>query len=417
MIAKLPTLPPSPASRADQAVSSAKNQSKTAGRAEQWQEQWQRQRAGNPSKTAERIDAPAAGDDAGIDRSAEGPRDPVTNPKATQRAGDAEPSASNEGEPASALQPSEVDAGEQQESVEAVALDLVWQVTQSMAVALETATQPVAATGQQAVSAVQAPLKKSEHPSQAVIDAGASMDVEADSNGEADGPAALTQAGTPAAPADESSAGSQAGAMSSGEALLEPGVASTSLIKPANSHGETAPLTAPAPAPAPVSEALSAQLAQLPQGDEEAVRDQINMGRLTRGLHSALNQRGGSVTLRLTPPELGMVRIDMAVREGVVNAKFTAQSESVRNLLMDQMGQLRQALDRQGLSVDRIEVQITQQAGESGLGQQRDDMGRDGRSAGQHHSPREGRGNPSDPGASRRTDADTFDRALADVIK
>jgi len=134
------------------------------------------------------------------------------------------------------------------------------------------------------------------------------------------------------------------------------------------------------------------------------------MGRLTRGLSSAINQRGGSVTLRLTPPDLGLVRIDMAVRDGVVSAKFTAQSESVRNLLMDQMGQLRQALDRQGLSVDKIEVQVTQPSASSDFDQQSQDMRRDGRSAGQYHA-RDGQRESSKQSA-RRSDRDTFDSVL-----
>jgi len=168
--------------------------------------------------------------------------------------------------------------------------------------------------------------------------------------------------------------------------------------------------SSPQPGSAAAGESLSAQFAQLPQGDDAAVRDEVNMGRLTRGLSSAINQRGGSVTLRLTPPDLGLVRIDMAVRDGVVSAKFTAQSESVRNLLMDQMGQLRQALDRQGLSVDKIEVQVTQPSASTDFDQRSQDTRRDGRSAGQYHA-RDGQRESSKQSA-RRSDRDTFDSVL-----
>ena len=79
---------------------------------------------------------------------------------------------------------------------------------------------------------------------------------------------------------------------------------------------------------------------------------------MSRALQTAVNQRGGALTLRLQPPELGSLKIEMLVRDGVVNARFTAQADSVRNLLMDQMGHLRHALDKQGLVIDKLEVQL-----------------------------------------------------------
>jgi len=179
---------------------------------------------------------------------------------------------------------------------------------------------------------------------------------------------------------------------------------------------ETASLQAappPAIASAPGSEAVAAQFAQTRAGDDSALRDDVNLGRVVRGLTSAINQRGGSVTLRLTPPELGAVRIEMTVRDGVVNARFTAATESVRHLLMDQMGHLRSALDRQGLSVERIEVQmLPQQPATGGFDRQMDDAGREGRSAGEYT--RQGGGRRDGEAAKRDgRGADSFEQAMA----
>lgn len=114
------------------------------------------------------------------------------------------------------------------------------------------------------------------------------------------------------------------------------------------------------------------------------LRDDANIARISRGLQSAVNQRGGNVTLRLDPPELGQVRIEMAVRDGVVNARITASTDSVRRLLTDQLGHLRQALDRQGLTIDRLEVQTASNQGSNWNSSQ--DESQDGRSRGQHDS-------------------------------
>ncbi|MCC7192115.1 MAG: flagellar hook-length control protein FliK [Phycisphaeraceae bacterium] len=82
-----------------------------------------------------------------------------------------------------------------------------------------------------------------------------------------------------------------------------------------------------------------------------------NVARVARGLQSAIAQRGGSVTLRLQPPELGLVRVELAVTNGTASVRFQADAESVRTLLSHQMASLRHALERHGLSVERMDVQ------------------------------------------------------------
>src|SRR5690606_3609689 len=98
----------------------------------------------------------------------------------------------------------------------------------------------------------------------------------------------------------------------------------------------------------PSFEALAPQSAQ--------IGDDANVARVMRGLNGAVNQNGGAVNIRLTPPELGTVRIQMEVVRGVVTAQLTAEHDSVRTLLTHQISQLRHALESQGLVVDRLDV-------------------------------------------------------------
>jgi flagellar hook-length control protein FliK len=128
-----------------------------------------------------------------------------------------------------------------------------------------------------------------------------------------------------------------------------------------------------------------------PAAPTPAAEQDPNVARVARGLQNAVNQKGGSVTLRLTPAELGVVRIQMEVRDGVASVRLQAEQESVRTLLNHQLNGLRHALESQGLTVDRLDVQITPatnggSAGQqSGLGQERQADGppSDGRSRGQ----------------------------------
>ncbi len=110
---------------------------------------------------------------------------------------------------------------------------------------------------------------------------------------------------------------------------------------------------------------------------------EVNVGRATRGLRAAVNQRGGAVTLRLHPPEMGFLRIEMQMKDGVVRAQLTTQSDAARAMLQQDVAQLRDALHHQGLSVDRLDVQTLDDASSSrGARQESQQSAQDGRSRG-----------------------------------
>lgn len=127
---------------------------------------------------------------------------------------------------------------------------------------------------------------------------------------------------------------------------------------------------------------------------------QLNTARIARGLQNAVHQKGGAVTLRLTPPEMGTVRIQLQIQNGTVNAQFHAETESTRTMLNQQMSHLRAALESQGLSVERLGVQTMQNASGSNLQHEsqngRDGQANDGRSRGGFTQQGNRQGQPSD---------------------
>ncbi len=171
--------------------------------------------------------------------------------------------------------------------------------------------------------------------------------------------------------------------------------------KPTDSTGTLRPIgQANAPLELPVSGTAGSSLtpersseqqvqaAPPPLPVAEVPEDDANVARVLRGLGSAVHQRGGTVSLRLQPPELGVVRIQMEVQQGVVSARLTTEQESVRSLLQHQLGQLRHTLERQGLSVERLEVQVQspQPATNSAAQRELNHSGQDGRSRGSFQS-------------------------------
>lgn len=94
--------------------------------------------------------------------------------------------------------------------------------------------------------------------------------------------------------------------------------------------------------------------------ESTAGQDRLNTSRLNRALQHAVRQADSSVTLRLTPPEMGTVRIQLSVEAGRVAAVFHADTAEARDLLGRQVQQLRQSLDRQGLTLERVSIQPMQ---------------------------------------------------------
>lgn len=99
------------------------------------------------------------------------------------------------------------------------------------------------------------------------------------------------------------------------------------------------------------------------------------VGRVARALVLA-QQRDGEVRLRLSPPELGTLRIELRVQEGGLVAHLQTETEAARSALLDQLPVLRERLAEQGLRLERFDVDLlprhgSGQPGHSG-GQPRD---------------------------------------------
>lgn len=206
--------------------------------------------------------------------------------------------------------------------------------------------------------------------------------------------------------------------------------ATTAFALPDQANGDAKLSIAPTTATSSSDTARQVQAqSALQAGDNDA----LNTARLTRGLANAVQQRGGTVTLRLTPPEMGTVRIEMQLAGTNVSARFHAESASAQTLLTTQLAQLRSALESKGMSVDRLTVQplAVATASSSASQSQSQSQGQgdaqqqgashqganDGRSRGQYSGDGSGQqlpGQPSGDGDDRSGPRGFFDQ-LSDV--
>lgn len=84
--------------------------------------------------------------------------------------------------------------------------------------------------------------------------------------------------------------------------------------------------------------------------------------RVERAIHS-MSDGGGSIRLRLSPPELGSLQIEITVRHGEMNARLEAETPAARNLLLDSLPALRERLAQQDISIQRFDVDLMDRSG------------------------------------------------------
>jgi flagellar hook-length control protein FliK len=124
------------------------------------------------------------------------------------------------------------------------------------------------------------------------------------------------------------------------------------------------------------------------------------VGRVAKAFHTALD-RGGTLQLRLSPPELGALKLQLTVKDGILTAALETDNADARRILLDHLPALRERLAEQNIRVERFDVDVQQDqnrghANPRGTNQH----------AHQHSSER------SDPRRSATTEARTDDAPL-----
>jgi len=77
--------------------------------------------------------------------------------------------------------------------------------------------------------------------------------------------------------------------------------------------------------------------------------------RVSRALEMA-RHREGAIRLRLSPPELGSLRLELRVEQGVVHARLEAETRAARQLLAEHLPALRDRLEEQGMRVAEFDI-------------------------------------------------------------
>ena len=89
----------------------------------------------------------------------------------------------------------------------------------------------------------------------------------------------------------------------------------------------------------------------------EARFAEANHSAIVSNVQTRLLPHGGSMQIRLDPPELGALQVSVEMRNGLMTATFQTSNEDATRLLSHSLGQLKTALEAQGVTVEKIQVQ------------------------------------------------------------
>ena len=98
------------------------------------------------------------------------------------------------------------------------------------------------------------------------------------------------------------------------------------------------------------------------KGASQGAVDSAKFVQRVANAFAALGQRNGPVRLKLYPPELGSLRMEISVKDGALSARVEAETSAARSLLVDNLPMLRDRLAEQGIKVDRFDVGVSDQS-------------------------------------------------------
>ena len=84
--------------------------------------------------------------------------------------------------------------------------------------------------------------------------------------------------------------------------------------------------------------------------------------RVARAVQTA-TERGGELKLRLSPPELGSLRLQVRLAEGVLSARIETDNPTAKQVLIDNLPALRDRLAEQNIRVEKFDVDLSNSGG------------------------------------------------------
>jgi len=145
------------------------------------------------------------------------------------------------------------------------------------------------------------------------------------------------------------------------------------------------------------------------QGNGDETGSQVDGTRFVQRVEqafAAMSDKGGTLRLKLSPPELGSVHMEITVSKGVMKARLEAETKEAKNLLLENLPALRDRLAQQNIKIQKFDVDLRDPSS-GGMSQQTTDQAETGSSGGGYR--------PSQPQTEENAAAETTSAGAAFV--
>ncbi|MGD0516620.1 MAG: flagellar hook-length control protein FliK [Thermoguttaceae bacterium] len=125
------------------------------------------------------------------------------------------------------------------------------------------------------------------------------------------------------------------------------------------------------------------------QGNGDETGSQVDSTRFVQRVErafAAMSESGGTLRLKLSPPELGSVHMEITVSKGVMKARLEAETKEAKNLLLENLPALRDRLAQQNIKIQKFDVDLRDPSS-GGMSQQTTDQAESGSSGGGYRPP------------------------------
>ena len=86
-----------------------------------------------------------------------------------------------------------------------------------------------------------------------------------------------------------------------------------------------------------------------------------NMDKLSKLMISSSEKSMKSITMELSPPELGKLTVEVSVKDGQASASIRVETDGAKQMLMNNIEQLKKNLESHGLKLENFEVELNKQ--------------------------------------------------------
>lgn len=140
-----------------------------------------------------------------------------------------------------------------------------------------------------------------------------------------------------------------------------------SAAQPAGTPGPTvnaanAPQTNSLPAAPTFANSFATNAADGSASDPLSAADRARFVQRVARAFQSVGDQGGQIRLRLSPPELGSLQLDITVKQGALTANIQADNSTAQQALLSSLPELRERLAQQDIRIEHFDVQLAGQS-------------------------------------------------------